>query len=204
MSLGVALIREAALKVELLWRDLFKNVGVFAWPCCGNQDALADPSQPHCSPPNTIWEGWRCEPAGQHCFEPESPLGYLWASMQLIKNGRVSCTLSFIIVVSLHVLPCPFSSVTGQGDLMWHLSIWDLSSTVTLSSTNIENYTWDLCDPDVCASKAKMKWQAWGMGGVELGKCVWKDPRGMYSQVEVCVLILSLKNSNWIMKCSFK
>lgn len=172
MSLGVPLIREAALKVELLWRDSFKNVGVFAWPCCGNQDALADPGQPHCSPPHTLWEGWWCEPAGQHCFEPESPLGYLWAAMQLSESGPVSCKLLFIIIVYLYIPPYPFSSVTGQADLIWHPSIRDLSSTVTLSSTNIENYTWDLCDPDVCASKTKMKWQAWGAGGAELGECV--------------------------------
>lgn len=56
----------------------------------------------------------------------------------------------------------------------------------------------------MCASKAKMKWQAWDVGGAELGECVWRDPHGMYSQVEFCVLIFSLKNGNWIMKCSFK
>lgn len=100
--------------------------------------------------------------------------------------------------------PYPVSSVTGQSDLIWHPSIWDLSSAVTLSSTNIENYTWDLCDPDVYASKAKMRWQAWGVRGAALGKCVWKESRGMYSQIEVCVLMFSLKNSNWIMKCNFK
>lgn len=203
MSLGVALIREAALKVELLWRDSFKNVGVFAWPCCGNQDALTDPSQPHCSLPHTIWEGWRCEPAGQHCWTRESirlPLSLYAVEQEW--TGQLQALVYYYSLLA-HP-PYPFSSVTGQADLIWHPSIWDLSSTVTLSSTNIENYTWDLCDPDVCASKAKMKWQAWGVGGAELGECVWKDPRGVYSQVEVCILIFSLKNSNWIMKCSFK
>lgn len=42
------------------------------------------------------------------------------------------------------------------------------------------------------------------MRGAALGKCVWKESRGMYSQIEVCVLMFSLKNSNWIMKCNFK
>lgn len=114
-------------------------------------------------------KGWRREPAGRHRFEPKHPLGQLWASLQLNKSGRVSCKPLFIIVVSLHIPPNPFSSVTGQADLIWHLRIWDLSSIVTLSSTNIENYTWDLCDPDVRASKAKMKWQACGVGGAEWG-----------------------------------
>lgn len=115
--------------------------------------------------------------------------------MQLNKSGWVSCKFLFIFVVSLHTPPNPFSSVTGQADLIWHLRIWDLSSIVTLSSTNIENYTWDLCDPDVHASKAKMKWQACGMGRAEWGECV-KDLHGVYSWVELYVLIFSLKDNN--------
>lgn len=61
-------------------------------------------------------KGRRHEPVGQHCFEPESPLGRLWTSVQLNKNGLGSCKLLFIIVVSLHIPPSPFSSVTGQAD----------------------------------------------------------------------------------------
>lgn len=37
------------------------------------------------------------------------------------------------------------------------------------------------------------------MGGV----CV-KDLHGVYSRVELCVLIFSLKDHNQIMKCNFK
>lgn len=43
-----------------------------------------------------------------------------------------------------------------------------------------------------------------GMGGAELGECVWKDLHGMYSKVEFYVLIFPLEDSNQIMKCSFK
>lgn len=130
---------------------------------------------------------WRREPAGRHRFEPKHPLGHLWASLQLNKSGRVSCKLLFIIVVCLHIPPNPFSS--GQADLIWHLCIWDLSSIVTLSSTNIENYTWDLCDPDVRASKAKMKWQACGVGGAEWGSVCKGSARCVQPSRTLCINI---------------
>lgn len=38
--------------------------------------------------------------------------------MQLSESGPVSCKLLFIIIVYLYIPPYPFSSVTGQADLI--------------------------------------------------------------------------------------
>lgn len=43
-----------------------------------------------------------------------------------------------------------------------------------------------------------------GVGEAVLGEYVWKALHGLYSEVEFYIFIFSLRDSNWIMKCSFK
>jgi hypothetical protein len=204
----MALIYKAASQEELLWQYSFENVHILTELSCTNRDALPDSNKPHCSPSYT-------DP-------PQVNTALHLRVYEVISETSVLARQELMDQLQAHVYYCsipiphpshPFSSLTGQANLIWHPSIQDLSSIVTLSSTNIENHTWNLCNPDVHANKVEMKWQAGGRGGaVVWGGCACVEEsccpifflHGICSQVGFYVLIFSLKNSNWIMKYSFK